>query len=1597
LYTTSSNLYLNTGTASANLVIPTVANYLVPNSWCHIALVKEGNYVSPLKLYTNGNLVTSVSLTSYALSGITGPFGIGYDRFTTGATFFNGKIAHFAVLSGAKYLSSFNPALSAPINDSNTSFLLNTDIIGTGLSSTSDTYSISDFTKYQARASTTVQYSTNWQTLKLKTALQPASGEVLMIKLSTSDANQLSLVGTNDVVDISNNHNRPYITGSGSVPFSDDRPTPAHHQSLFLTRNSEWISSPPSYASFELDEDFTIEFWIKTADFSSDGVSVIRIVTFGIAGTGANNLEILFYNGSAASNLISIHTSPSTPIVGSIVVADGQWKHIAVVRRRNVMNLYVNGVQSGGSAIVSTNFNSGATNPLNIGSYNNSAQGRLLSAFINDFRIVKGEAVYKGPFNPPSGPLPITDKTVFLLRPVVNYNKSVISYNPDKHKIPYTFSTVGGLTASSLSPFGVGTGSVLLSGTGTNIANYISLSTSVPVNDLATSDFTIEGWFYPKSNTVGYQMWMYIGEQAGTAGVIQVYSETNNVLRVIASTSSSTWNYPFPSWNYNTSVITPTVSTWHHIACVRTGNLLRLYYDGYLYKWITLPNNSSLYATTNTKLYYGYYSGQSRTFAGYIANPRFSRRALYTTDTIDYNSVPLDDNSLLWTYPYAPTTKNLPPSLDEVNIGGVLYDNTNQVRTITAETTAIENLYIHNDGILNFNPISAKGLLIYGLTGLRINSEGTLNMGTSTFNVLSSVENSIILSNSVLEVNDYGYLNIYGANKTQFAYLSNGSSVNDRRFYLSTNISNWLSGDRLVFVRNVSSSGSTDFLTISSITSPNIFGTSSPAVYSHNTYFTAPDIFNVTRNVKILGRAPNYSSIRFTNAAQANIYNAEINLLGSTYLNYAPTSILYLNNSASNVVVSGCSLSGLVAAGIDNLAFTFAKRVSSDIVQNINIYNTNIANFGLNLAALYLSGISAYNVNFTGNAILNNNSTKAGIVLTNLYGNNIDVTNNYVIGQGYGYILNNNYSTNFKIGGLNYGNTYGAMVSGASIPLINNLECSYNAIDGFVLSGYNNLFSPAILNINGLKTNNNGRTGFNALCMTGNITGLETSNNYIYNTRISIGNGVTKINGLTSVTDVWQNTAFVSSSASITNASTSTVTLSTCSPANDGSRSLFFDGTTTSFLVVSFHPIYNLSPNIPFTFEAWIYSFGDYASYNSIFVQRSNSASATVNGFWLERTSNSGILYFYNGSTYSSNTTLLKNTWQHVAVVYDGSNLTFYIDGINVARHANVAITNVNESFCIGGERTTTPTIGTNMFRGYMNNVRFVREYPVYRKNFVPSTAPLETIPSTLFLFQYPAGSTIVNTYNSLSTYGRDLYGLNILSGTSFSDVSISNAHLKVPYPIYLDSTRFEQFNLESSLLSASGPQDIILDNTYNPLEGSYAFHNNKLNSQHIIDQLDKYQPDGYQETGMSFMRHQSLSGNHFKVVRSGKISIDKTFGYTAAKVSEKLEPYAYSNTIPLRSSVKRIPINYGEFTSISVYIYKSITPNYDGPPPRLILRQNSSIGYSYTVLATSIEPNGIWEKLFATLPFATNDGVMEVYIECNANSGYVSVDYWNF
>lgn len=1831
------NLFFGTYNGNTGY-LATSTRTLTLNSWYHVAAVRNGTtnsiYINGVLAGTNnaGNAIINYSNNMTYSIGDTGG---------RAAYSFDGYISNLRVVSGdVLYTANFTPSASPLTNIPNTDLLLNTDnLYSSGLSSSfTETYPVSGFTSYDCDISKNVNIyaPSNWQILKLS---QPLSANLnYIISLSTSNSNELSLVGDDLIVD-EFLLNKPSFTGNVTVSLSAP---PNHLRSIYINQGS-WIVYPAN-ASFNFDADFTWELWFNNTVFTVDNSVGRRIIGFGA--NAANNLQLILGTATANTNVVSLYGNAAAIINGTIPVSDGLWHHIAVSRVGNILKLFVDGVQSGPTYTTFTVYDAGVTNPLSIGTYNNSsASGRLSGAYISDLRMIKGVGLYTSNFVVPSGgPLKAVDnaENVVLLKcDRVNFNKYLITNDSNNNvTIPMSLTKTGTtLSASSaISPYAAGVDSSIQF----NNADILTLNNTKTPFYGGVGDFTFETWLNTRDNS------FTIFSVGGGTNRLSIGFNIDNNSQGLGAWRTGVGNIG-TTGIADTRVRSITSGAWKHVAVTRKNTIFNYFIDGAL-----ISSVSSSYSFIPSTISYVGRDGSTAGFyyTGLISNLRFiDGEALYTSSftpvlsplSAYYNIKAGSYTSILYQSPYSNTY--LRSDIDhDLHIGGVLNGLDTEYRTITADTGFLNDLYIHNGGTLIFPLTSSKTLNVVGYDGIRINSDATLNIGSSSRKIPSNTTHTIVGDINVI---NGGNFNVYGSDKLPYAYLLQDAASSSRTFTANNSVStNWLSGDSILFTPNRFSKTSYDILTLSTFNSNNIFTTTTGSRHSHDSLSSlrhVPSISNLSRNVILTSRYE--GSITTQEAAKVNIHNALISNSNNYYSNNSAgyTSLtgnafvntnncvlnkdyFYRDYSASidsgraNSRIDLTDASLVIGTGPFTLEFWFKPKtfvnsaislignwawsMGNNFGWHITYYNSGYFNFlysygswnrstefntnsfasmfptsnswmhvafvrdSNNLFSCYVNGISigltrdpiipdsfnqtggsgfslskigqyygdgyqaigSFDINsvrlnvgqalytsnfrppsrfvtnssqgsipsnvklllnittpngpFVDQSPLSGAVTRGGGVLvvqdTNIntkVNNNINIQNNvffrntingleiaylsafninisdnlFIDTFNFGFVTYNLYNpltipNNYIVGSRSHG-TYLRNVSGINATLINysglssgvyvegrntgtiKLTSTHNNDDGLYLSaagdsssglvfsdifidnnlsngfevvGNNTLFNPVRLTINGLRTNNNGRSGFDALCMIGNITGLEASGNNlsynmnnIYNARISIGNGVTKINGLTSISNNWRQSIFVATSASIANASTSTVTLSTCSPANDGSRSLYFDGTATSFLGISFHPIYNLSPNIPFTFEAWIYNFGNLGSANVIFAQRQNHTATSGNWIGLEVTN--GNIYFWNGTNYTTGRSLLVNRWQHFAVVYDGSNLTFYLNGINVSRHTNVSIANINEPFTLGGERTSTPTTGVNMFRGYMNNVRFVRGYTVYTKNFVPSTAPLATIPGTLCLFQYPAGSTRVNTYTSLSTHDKDFYGLGILSGISFSDFSISNAHIKTYYPLYLDSTRFEQFNLESSLLSAGGLQDIIFDNTYNLLEGSYAFHNNKFDSQHIIDQIDKYQPDGYQETGMSFMRHQSLSGNHFKVVRSGKISIDKTFGYTAAKVSEKLEPYSYSNTIPLRSSVKRIPINYGEFTSISVYIYKSITPNYSGTPPRLVLRQNASIGYSYTVLATSIEPNGIWEKLYATLPFATNDGVMEVYIECSADSGYVSIDYWNF
>ncbi|MEO5924798.1 MAG: hypothetical protein ABIR70_13325 [Bryobacteraceae bacterium] len=101
-----------------------------------------------------------------------------------------------------------------------------------------------------------------------------------------------------------------------------------------------------------------------------------------------------------------------------------------------------------------------------------------------------------------------------------------------------------------------------------------------------------------------------------------------------------------------------------------------------------------------------------------------------------------------------------------------------------------------------------------------------------------------------------------------------------------------------------------------------------------------------------------------------------------------------------------------------------------------------------------------------------------------------------------------------------------------------------------------------------------------------------------------------------------------------------------------------------------------------------------------------------------------------------------------------------------------------------------------------------------------------------------------------------------------------------------------------------------------------------------------------------------------------------------------------------MRSSPTYTPVNNGGFTTIKVWIRKSASGDgaaYTGNQPRLMLSRTDAMGVtSDQVLATAVGSTGSWEQLSGITPTAGDDGVFQVYLDCDGTAGWVNIDDWS-
>lgn len=145
-----------------------------------------------------------------------------------------------------------------------------------------------------------------------------------------------------------------------------------------------------SHALFDFGSgDYTIEFWINyVVKNSANNIFVPVDYGYGITGAfqvvseSAGNLGIYTWGGGSADGWIATYALSN--------FSTGTWYHVAFTRSNGTTNLYINGTNVSTSTKVYTgNFG-------NISLYIGGKTAQFLNAYLDNFTILKGKALYTG-------------------------------------------------------------------------------------------------------------------------------------------------------------------------------------------------------------------------------------------------------------------------------------------------------------------------------------------------------------------------------------------------------------------------------------------------------------------------------------------------------------------------------------------------------------------------------------------------------------------------------------------------------------------------------------------------------------------------------------------------------------------------------------------------------------------------------------------------------------------------------------------------------------------------------------------------------------------------------------------------------------------------------------------------------------------------------------------------------------------------------------------------------------------------------------------------------------------------------------------------
>ena len=361
--------------------------------------------------------------------------------------------------------------------------------------------------------------------------------------------------------------------------------------SLYAPTYTDYLRIPNS-ADFELDANFSVEFWVNLDTDFNNGLSIFIWANNNSQtqlGQGSGN-QLYFYRGGQ----IIQNTS--------VIAKSGGWNHIALCRSGSVLSYYCNGVRIGTASYTSTVDFSDAY----VMTYDPDTNQYGANGYMSDLRILKGSSAYDASqttLTAPTAPLTAITNTKLLL----NMTDGQAFDSAAQNNL-----TLYGNAKISTGQAKFGDTSMVFDGTG----DYVTLPSN-SFTPFGTGDFTIECFArFDAINGKGlFQLGASYLPSAVTGPAVFASVATNNPWRIYYGTSEAD------------ASVSPSANTWYHVAYVRSSGVTKLYVNG---TSVISQNDTTNY--TNKFFVIG--GGYSSSFLmdGYIDDFRISHMARYTSN-----------------------------------------------------------------------------------------------------------------------------------------------------------------------------------------------------------------------------------------------------------------------------------------------------------------------------------------------------------------------------------------------------------------------------------------------------------------------------------------------------------------------------------------------------------------------------------------------------------------------------------------------------------------------------------------------------------------------------------------------------------------------------------------------------------------------------------------------------------------------------------------------------------------------------------------------------------------------------------------------------